>query len=157
MRIGPDRAPSARGKQDGGNLDYKLGLLERVPLFGGLPQHELEQIAQIVDEMDVPAGTVLTHEGRHEGYFYIIVSGSVLIERAGQTINTIGNGDFLGEIALLDGGPRTATATTQSDSRLLSVTYQRFQKLLDTSPRVRRAVFEEVGQRLRRLDSEAGI
>ena len=136
-------------------MDYKLGLLERVPLFGGLPQEELEQIARIVDEKDVPAGTVLTHEGRHEGYFYIIVSGSVAIERGGATINTIGDGDFLGEIALLDGGPRTATATTQSASRLLAVTHQRFHQLLDTSPRIRRAVLGEVAQRLRRLDSEA--
>ena len=138
-------------------MDYKLGLLERVPLFGGLPQAELEHIARIVDEKDVPAGTALTHEGRHEGYFYIIVSGSVTIERGGQTINTIGDGDFLGEIALLDGGPRTATATTLSDCRLLAVTHQRFQELLDASPRIRRAVLEEVGQRLRHLDSEAVI
>ena len=138
-------------------MDYKLGLLERVPLFGGLPQEELEQIARIVDEKDVPAGTVLTHEGRHEGYFYIIVSGRVVIERGGQTINTISDGDFLGEIALLDGGPRTATATTQTDSRLIAVTHQRFQHLLDASPRILRAVLEEVGQRLRRLDSEAVI
>ena len=138
-------------------MDYKLGLLERVPLFGGLPQEELEQIARIVDEKDVPAGTVLTHEGRNEGYFYIIVSGRVVIERGGQTINTISDGDFLGEIALLDGGPRTATATTQTDSRLIAVTHQRFQQLLDASPRIRRAVLEEVGQRLRRLDSEAVI
>ena len=135
-------------------LDYKLALLDRVPLFGGLPQEELERIAKIVDEEDVPAGTVLTHEGRQEGYFYIIMSGTVVIERGGQTVNTIGDGDFLGEIALLDGGPRTATATTQSDARLLTVRHQRFQELLDASPRIRRAVLEEVGERLRRLDSE---
>ena len=128
-----------------------------MPLFGGLPQEELEQIARIVDEKDVPAGTVLTHEGRNEGYFYIIVSGRVVIERGGQTINTISDGDFLGEIALLDGGPRTATATTQTDSRLIAVTHQRFQHLLDASPRIRRAVLEEGGQRLRRLGSEAVI
>jgi CRP/FNR family cyclic AMP-dependent transcriptional regulator len=82
------------------------------------------------------------------------VSGSVRIERGGQTVNTLGDGDFLGEIALLDGGPRTATATTQSDARLLTVPHQRFQQLLAASPRIRRAVLEEVGQRLRSLDSE---
>ena len=138
-------------------MDYKLALLERVPLFGDLPQEELQQIARIVDEEDVPAGTVLTHEGRQEGYFYIIVWGSVIIERGGQTINTLGEGDFLGEIALLDGGPRTATATAQSDCRVIAVTHQRFQELLDTSPRIRRAVMREVGERLRRLDAEAII
>lgn len=113
-------------RREVGILDYKRALLDRVPLFGGLPQEELERIAKIVDEEDVPAGTVLTHEGRQEGYFYIIVSGTVVIERGGQTVNTTGDGDFLGEIALLDGGPRTATATSQSDARLLTVRHQRF-------------------------------
>lgn len=135
-------------------MDQKLELLEQVPLFAGIGREGLEEIGRIVDEIDVPAGRALTHEGRHEGYFFVIVSGTVRIERGGQTINTIGAGDFLGEIALLDGGPRTATATTQSDTSLLTVTYQRFQQLLDASPRIRRAVLEEVGERLRRLDAE---
>jgi CRP/FNR family cyclic AMP-dependent transcriptional regulator len=137
-------------------MDQKLELLQRVPLFAGVGQDELEEIARIAEEMDAPAGTALTHEGRHEGYFFVIVSGTVRIERGGQTINTIRDGDFLGEIALLDGGPRTATATTVSPCQLLVMTHQRFEQLLDTSPSIRAAVLEEVGRRLRRLDAEAG-
>ena len=136
-------------------MDQKLDLLERVPLFAGLGRQELEDVARIADELDAPAGTVLTHEGRHEGYFYVIASGTVRIERDGQTINTLGDGDFLGEIALLDGGPRTATATTVSACQLLVVTHQRFHKLLDTSPPIRTAVLDEVARRLRRLDTES--
>jgi len=75
------------------------------------------------------------------------VSGTVRIERGGRTINTIGAGDFLGEIALLDGGPRTATATTESPCRLLSMTHERFHQLLDSSPPVRTAILEAVGER----------
>ncbi len=138
-------------------MDQKLELLERVPLFAGIAREGLEEIGRIADEIDVPAGTALTHEGRHEGYFFVIVSGTVRIERAGWTINTIGAGDFLGEIALLDGGPRTATATTESPCRLLSMTHQRFHQLLDTSPSVRAAILEAVGQRLRALDAESVI
>jgi CRP-like cAMP-binding protein len=55
---------------------------------------------------------------------------------------------------LLDGGPRTATATTETPSELLVMTHQRFAQLLDTSPSIRAAVLEEVGRRLRRLDAE---
>ena len=138
-------------------MDQKLELLERVPLFAGVAREGLEEIGRIVDEIDVAAGIALTHEGRHEGYFFVIVSGTVRIERGGRTINTIGAGDFLGEIALLDGGPRTATATTESPCRLLSMTHQRFQDLLDTSLPVRTAVLAAVGERLRALDAETVI
>lgn len=136
-------------------MDQKLELLRRVPLFSEMGEQELEEIARIAEEMDAPAGKALTHEGRHEGYFFIIVSGSVRIERAGQTINTIHDGDFLGEIALLDGGPRTATATTETPCQLIVMTHQRFEQLLDRSPSIRAAVLEEVGRRLRGLDAEA--
>ena len=135
--------------------DPKLELLKRVPLFAGLPDTALEQIGQITEEREEPAGTALTQPGPHEGYFFIIVSGSVRIERGGQTINTLRDGDFLGEIALVDGGPRTATAVAESDCRLLVMTFQQFRQLLDSSPEVRTAVLEEVGRRLRMLDAEA--
>jgi CRP-like cAMP-binding protein len=138
-------------------MDQKLALLERVPLFAGLSPEGLQEIGRIADEIDVPAGTALTHEGRHEGYFFIILSGSVRIDRGGRTINTMGPGEFLGEIALLDGGPRTATATTESACRLLSVTNDDFDQLLAGSPSVRTSVLEAVGQRLRAMDAESPI
>jgi CRP/FNR family cyclic AMP-dependent transcriptional regulator len=136
-------------------VDQKLDLLRRVPLFARVEHEELQAISQIVDEVEVPAGTALTHEGRHEGYFFVIVSGSVRVERAGRTVNMMRDGDFLGEIAIIDGGPRTATATTVTPSRLLRMTHQRFQQLLDLSPLIRTAVLEELGRRLRSLDTES--
>ncbi|MEP6468793.1 MAG: cyclic nucleotide-binding domain-containing protein [Chloroflexota bacterium] len=140
---------------EGENQDPKLALLQRVPLFAGLGSEALEAIGKITEERDVEAGTALTTEGRHEGYFFVIVSGSVRIERGGQAINTLRDGDFLGEIALLDGGPRTATAIAESPCQLLVMTYPRFQQLLDSAPEVRTAVFEVVGRRMRELDTEA--
>jgi CRP/FNR family transcriptional regulator, cyclic AMP receptor protein len=141
---------------DGENQDPKLALLKGVPLFAGLGTDALEAIGQITEERDVEAGTALTTEGRHEGYFFVIVSGSVRIERGGHAITTLRDGDFLGEIALLDGGPRTATAIAETDSQLLVMTYQRFQQLLETEPGVRTAILEEVARRLRELDADAG-
>jgi CRP-like cAMP-binding protein len=138
-------------------MDEKLELLQRVPLFAGVDREGLEEIGRIAEEIEAQAGTDLTHEGRHEGYFFVIVSGSVRIDRGGQTINTMGPGDFLGEIALLDGGPRTATATTDAPSRLLKITHQEFHQLLDTSPGVRTAVLEAAGARLRAMDAESVI
>jgi CRP/FNR family transcriptional regulator len=138
-------------------MDDKLELLQRVPLFAGLDREGLEAIGRIAEEVEARAGTDLTHEGRHEGYFFVIVSGSVRIDRGGQTINTMGPGDFLGEIALLDGGPRTATATTDELSGLLKITHEDFHHLLDASPGVRTAVLEAAGARLRAMDAESVI
>jgi CRP-like cAMP-binding protein len=138
-------------------MDDKLELLQRVPLFAGLDREGLEAIGRIAEEIEAREGTVLTHEGRHEGYFFVIVSGSVRIDRGGQTINTMGPGEFLGEIALLDGGPRTATATASEPSGLLKITYEAFRELVDTSPGVRTAVLEAAGKRLRAMDAESVI
>ena len=138
------------------SLDPKLELLQRVPLFAGLAPEALEAIGGIAEEREVAAGTSLTHEGRHEGYFFVIVSGTVRIERGGQIVNTLRDGDFLGEISLLDGGPRTASAIAESPCQLLVMTYARFNQLLDTAPEVRNAVLEEVGRRLRSLDADSG-
>jgi CRP/FNR family transcriptional regulator, cyclic AMP receptor protein len=138
-------------------VEQKRDLLERVPLFSGVSAAGIEELGAIADEVDVRAGTVLTHEGYREGFFFIIMSGTVRIERAGRTINVIGPGDYFGEIALLDGGPRTATATTETPCRLLSMTYQMFHELLDASPSTRAAILEAVGQRLRELEAESPI
>jgi len=140
---------------EGTEGDQKVELKRRVPLFAGLADDALEAIAGIATERDVEAGTVLTHEGRQEGYFFVIASGTVRIERGGRTLNTLRDGDFFGEISLLDGGPRTADAVAESPCQLLVMTYQRFHQLLDAAPEIRTGVFEEVGRRLRKLDEES--
>ena len=140
---------------EAGSPDPKLELLRGVPLFASLEPDALAAVAAITDERDVDAGTALTTEGRQEGYFYVIGSGSVRIDRGGQTISTLRDGDFLGEIALLDGGPRTAPAVTETPSRLLVLNHRHFWQLLEEQPSVREAIFEEVGRRLRQIDAEA--
>jgi CRP-like cAMP-binding protein len=138
-------------------MEPNLMLLAQVPLFAGVGPEGLEEIGRIAREKDVPAGTVLTHEGRHEGYFFVVISGTIRIERGGRTINTMGPGDFLGEIALLDGGPRTATATVETPCRLLSLMPEQFHQLLDDLPSVQTAVLQSVAQHLRKIDSENAI
>jgi CRP/FNR family transcriptional regulator, cyclic AMP receptor protein len=136
-------------------MKQKQDLLEQVPLFAGISAAGIEELGAIADEVEVRAGTVLTHEGAREGFFFIVVEGTVRIERGGRLVNTIGPGEFLGEIALLDGGPRTATAVTETPCLLLSLTYQMFHELLDASPEIRTAILEAVGRRLRELDELA--
>jgi len=136
-------------------MNSRLDLLGQVPLFAAAGPEALAEIDRATSEIHVVEGTALTHEGRHEGYFFVIVSGTVRVERGGRTVNTLGPGDFFGEIALLDGGPRTATAIAETPCRLLTMQHGRFHELIDASPEVRTSVLAAVGGYLRRLDEEA--
>ena len=138
-------------------MDDKIELLRRVPLFASCDEPELAEIGKIAELIQTRERTVVTHEGRQEGHFFVVVSGSVRINRDGRTINMLGPGDFLGEIALLDGGPRTATATTEEPTTLLAIRNAAFHELLDRSPSVRTAILEAAGARLRALDAESII
>ena len=134
-------------------LDPKLQLLQRVPLFAGLATEELAAIGSITEEREVDAGTALTHEGRHEGYFFVIVSGTVRIERGGQTINTLRDGDFLGEISLLDGGPRSATVVADTPVVAIRLFKSSFDRVIKQEPKVAAKILAVVARRLRDAES----
>jgi CRP-like cAMP-binding protein len=135
--------------------DEKLELLRKVPLFSGLSNRELQRIGELADEVDLPAGRVLMRQGEHGSEMLVLVDGSARIERDGAVIAERGAGEVLGEIALLDGGPRTATVTLTRDSRLLVLGRREFQAAMDELPEVRLRVLEAVAQRLRTLDASS--
>jgi CRP/FNR family transcriptional regulator, cyclic AMP receptor protein len=124
-------------------------LLGQVPLFAGISAPGIEQLGAIADEVEVRAGTVLTQQGHREGFFFIVLEGTVRIERDGRTVNILGPGDYLGEIALLDGGPRTATVAADTDVRLLGLTEWMFRGLLAEHPSIALKTLESVAGRLR--------
>jgi CRP-like cAMP-binding protein len=94
-------------------------------------------------------------EGHHAGEFFVIIDGAVRVEKGGKPIKTLGPGEFLGEIALVDGGPRSATVTLQAPSRLLVLTRTAFHSLMDEFPSVRQSVLETLAQRVRGLERDA--
>jgi CRP-like cAMP-binding protein len=132
----------------------KVALLERSPLFAGVDEVTLARIAELADVEEVGAGSVLTHEGRYEGYFYVVVAGSVEIRRGGVVIDTSGHGAFFGEIALLDAGSRTATVTTLTPCLLLKVDNKGFEAMVDADPAIRQQLEDEMARRLERLDAQ---
>ena len=135
--------------------DAKLELLRRVPLFAGCRGHSLELIGQLADEVDVSDGHTLVREGAYAHEFFVIVEGRVRIERQGKTINWLGPGDFLGEIALIDHGRRTATAVTDGSAKLLVIHQSGFTSLLEDSPSIRLEVMEALAARVRHLEPDA--
>jgi NTE family protein len=127
--------------------------LESLPILASLDRSQLERLAKFAQEMDVPAGTELTHEGRHEGQVYAVISGSVGIERAGRVVDTIGPGGFLGEIAAIDGGVRTATGRAIEACHVIAISPRQFNEVLDEAPDLRSAVMGWMEERLARIDA----
>lgn len=136
-------------------MNDKARMLSKVPLFARLNSRALGHVERLVDEIDVPAGKVLTREGLSGREFFVILEGTVSVDRSGQTVATLGPGDFLGEIALIDGGPRTATATAVTACRLLVLAHREFDSLLAGHVEVRAAVLEALALRVRNLDPSA--
>lgn len=132
--------------------DTKLELLRTVPLFAGLKGREIERLGMLTDEVELPAGRTLMRQGDRGEELFVIVSGSASIERNGAMLREAGAGEVIGEIALLDGGPRTATVTLTAPSMLLVVGRRDFLALMDEFPEVRLRILETVAGRLRTLD-----
>ena len=136
--------------------DEKLELLKTVPLFRGLGGGEMQRIGQLVDEVDLPAGRVLMRQGESGSELFAMIDGSARVERDGRELPACGPGTILGEIALVDGGPRTATVTLTEASRLLVLSRQDFHSLMDEFPGVRVQILETLASRVRSLE-ESGV
>ena len=137
------------------HTDQKLELLKRTPLLSALGRRELEEVERLVDEVDVPAGKVLMREGDAGREFFVLVTGTVVIDRGGTRVRTLESGDFFGEIALLAEGPRTATATTEGPATLLVLGHREFHSLMDKYPAIRTCVLDALAKRIRNLEPEA--
>jgi CRP/FNR family transcriptional regulator, cyclic AMP receptor protein len=129
--------------------DAKIERLAGIPLFAGSGQRELERIARLCTEVDVPAGRVLCREGEHGQEFFVLESGTVSVTVGGNQVATLGPGDFFGELALLDAGPRNATVTAETDVKVLVVSQQEFMGLLEEEPTVAVRMLPAIGARLR--------
>ena len=134
--------------------DGKIEALRSVSLFSELSQRDLEQVAQLADAVDLPAGHVLMREGQNGTQAFVIASGEAQVEQGGRTLATLGPGSVLGEMALLSEGPRAATATLTKPSRLFVLAHREFHSLMESQPAVRDCVLNEVARRLRELEPE---
>jgi len=126
----------------------KIELLKRVPLFENCSKAELARIAAIADEVSLPADRQLTQEGEPGREFVILVEGAAEVRRKGRVINRLGDGDFLGEIALVADVPRTATVTTTWPCRILLLTDRAFRSLMRESPSLQTKVLSALAARV---------
>jgi len=122
--------------------------LKSVPLFASLSKSERELVARFADEVDVPAGKVLTKEGGPSQEFFVITSGSATVTRGGAEVGHLETGDFFGEIGILHSEPRTATVTADTPMHLLVLFAQNFTALDHELTQVRECVEKAMAERM---------
>lgn len=132
----------------------KAEMLREVPLFARCKGPSIELIERLADEVDVPDGKVLMRQGDLGHEFFLIVDGRVRIERGGTTLATLGPGDYFGEIALIEEGRRTATATAAGSTKLLVIDHRGFNSLMDSSAEIRSSILAELASRVRNLQPD---
>lgn len=131
----------------------KIGLLERVPLFGGLTRKQVEQVGRLADLITVPAGKRLATAGEHGGELIVIVEGHVSVTVGRRRPVRLGPGEFFGEMSLVDGNPRSATVEAASDLLVLVVGPRAFSSLVEASPLIALRIMQVLARRLRAAES----
>ncbi len=123
--------------------------LKSVELFAGLSGEELAPVAAIAVEERLEAGEDVLREGELGDALYLVVEGRVRVHRSGETIATIGERESLGEMALLDPAPRSATATAETDVTLLKLAEEDFRELLEEKHGLALGLLQVLTRRLR--------
>jgi CRP-like cAMP-binding protein len=128
--------------------------LGKVPIFSGCSKRELGVIARAAKPVTHKAGTLIAREGERGIGLFLILSGGCRVTIGGKTKAKLGPGDFFGEVALLDGGPRTATVTALTEVQLIGITEWVFRGLLAEHPSIALKTLESVAGRLRAVSKE---
>jgi len=131
-----------------------LDHLKNVPLFSSCSTKELQTIAKATDELTVPPGHVLTDQGQMGREAFVIVDGSATVKRNGKKVATLGPGSVVGELSLLDHGPRTATVTADTDTTVLVIEQRYFLGVLEAVPSISRKLLAALAGRVREFDRQ---
>ena len=135
--------------------DRKLEHLAQVKMFSALNKKELGLISRASDVIRVAKGAEIVKEGEVGHEFYLILSGSAAVRRNGRKVAGLGVGDYFGEMALLDKGPRSASIVAEEESELLVVGQREFMAVLDQVPAVAHKLLINMAARLREADTKA--
>jgi CRP-like cAMP-binding protein len=122
------------------------------PLRACTPE-QLQEVAHLAERVEVAKGEVLAREGRIGREFFLILSGTVAVTQAGRQVNTLGPGDFFGELAAMNPGPRNATVTALSELDVLIIGPREFSAMA-AIPGFRDALFRSMAGRLRTVDAQ---
>jgi len=124
-------------------------MLRLVPLFSTLSDRQLRSIIGQAKEVSFPAGTEICKEGETGVGMHVVLEGQTKVQINGRTRRKQGPGAFFGEMALLDGGPRSASVIAETDVHTISIPHWNFRALLEEQPPLALKMLEELCKRLR--------
>lgn len=124
--------------------------LVEVAFFEGFSPQELQRVAELAEEVDAEAGAELTEQGRVGQEAYVVLDGRAGVYVGGKMVAEVKPGEMVGEMALIDHRPRSATVKALTPMRLLSFDAQQFRRLLDEMPKATQRVMEKLVELLRR-------
>jgi CRP-like cAMP-binding protein len=138
-----------------------LDVLRKVPLFATMREGDILAFAELVRERSFPKGSVIVFEDDPGDALYLVARGQVKVVLIGEDgreviLSVLGEGNFFGEMSLIDEKPRSATVIAMVDSIVLVLRREDFQTRLRTSPEIAIALLRELSRRLRRADEKIG-
>ena len=128
--------------------------LQKVNLFSGCSKRDLQHVAKAGDVITMTEGTTVVDQGQMGREAFVILSGSVSVRRGGRKITTLSEGDVVGELSLLDHGPRTATAVCERDCTLFVLDQRHFRKVLEDQPQIMLKLLGTLAGHIRNLDRQ---
>ena len=134
--------------------DTYLEHLASVPLFAACSRKDLQRIARASDEVQIPAGRTLMKQDDVGRECFVLVDGTVKVERNGRKVATLGPGAYFGELSLLDKGPRTATVTAETPVTVLVLGPREFATVIDEVPSLTHKMLAALASRIRELDTK---
>ena len=128
--------------------------LAEIPLFSALSKRDLGRIAKASNEITVDAGHVLVDQGDAGREAFVIIEGTASVRRNGRRVGELGPGDAIGELALLDHGPRTATVTAETPVTALVLSAREFAGVIEEVPGLAQKLLAQLAARVRDLDRQ---
>jgi CRP-like cAMP-binding protein len=135
-------------------MDPKVEALSTVGIFSGCSKKELQSVARLCTPLSLEEGFVLTTEGTAGLQCFVIADGTASVTIGGRKVNEVGPGECVGELALLDGGPRTATVTAESPMNVYALSVSEFRSLLRVSPSILSKIATSLARRLRAREAD---
>jgi CRP-like cAMP-binding protein len=159
-RMALTRAAEAAGRAAADDPSFQSGrmwadVLARVPLFADVPARHVRKIAALGSAARFDAKTQIIKRGEPGDAFYVMLVGRAEVRRRGRPSVEIGPGAYFGEMALIDGAPRSATVVAKSETVCLMLAHKQFDKVLKSEPAVARALLRTLAARLREHDESA--
>lgn len=136
----------------GDDLSAHAAHLSKIPMFGSCTAEQLERIAELGDPWVVSDSDAVVREGDKGGTFFLITTGTARVSRAGREVDSLGPGDYFGELSLFDPAVRDATVTAVGPLSLVALSRVAFMQALDEIPTFRDSLLHGMARRLHELD-----